>query len=58
MKRLIKWLVVVLVVAVAAVFIWGYAPDTDAAAMETKYSSSASRLEITSLTKYGRPQFA
>ena len=43
MKRLIKWLVIVLVIAVAAVFIWGYAPDTDAAAMETKYSSSASR---------------
>ena len=43
MKRLIKWLLVVLVIAVAAVFIWGYAPDTDANAMEAKYGNSASR---------------
>ena len=43
MKRLIKWLVILLLAAVAGIFAWGYAPDTDAAQMESKYSSAASR---------------
>ena len=43
MKRLIKWLVILLLAAVAGIFVWGYAPDTDAAQMESKYSSAASR---------------
>jgi len=43
MLRLIKWLVILLLAALAALFFWGYAPDTDAAQMESKYSNSASR---------------
>lgn len=43
MRRLFKWVGIILVVAVAAVFLWGYAPDTDAAAMKTKYGGGASR---------------
>ena len=43
MKRLIKWLVILLLAAAAGIFAWGYAPDTDAAQMESKYSSAASR---------------
>lgn len=43
MKRFLKWLAVVVVLLVAALFIWGYAPDTDAAAMKAKYGSRASR---------------
>ena len=43
MKRFFKWLAVVVVVLVAALFIWGYAPDTDAAAMKAKYGGGASQ---------------
>lgn len=43
MKRFLKWLGIVLLVAIAALFFWGYAPDTDAAAMKTKYGVGASQ---------------
>lgn len=43
MKRFFKWLAVVLLALIAALFIWGYAPDTDAAAMKAKYGGGASR---------------
>ncbi len=43
MKRLIKWVAILLLALVVAIFIWGYAPDTKAAQMERKYSSAASR---------------
>lgn len=43
MKRFFKWLGIVSLVAIAALFIWGYAPDTDAAAMKAKYGGGASR---------------
>jgi pimeloyl-ACP methyl ester carboxylesterase len=43
MKRFFKWLAAIIVVLVAALFIWGYAPDTDAAAMKAKYGGGASR---------------
>jgi pimeloyl-ACP methyl ester carboxylesterase len=43
MLRLIKWLVILLLAALAALFFWGYAPDTEAAQMERKYSNAASR---------------
>ena len=43
MKRLIKWFVLLLLAILAALFFWGYAPDTDAAQMEAKYGSAASR---------------
>jgi len=43
MLRLIKWLFILLLAAFAALFLWGYAPDTEAAQMERKYGSAASR---------------
>lgn len=43
MKRLFKWLAVLILVAVAALFAWGYAPDTDATAMKAKYAGGASQ---------------
>lgn len=43
MKRFLKWLVAIVVVLVAAIFIWGYAPDTDATAMKSKYGGGASQ---------------
>lgn len=43
MKRLFKWFVLLLLAILAAIFFWGYAPDTDAARMEAKYGSAASR---------------
>ncbi len=43
MKRFFKWLAAIIVVLVAAIFVWGYAPDTDAAAMKAKYGGGASR---------------
>jgi hypothetical protein len=43
MKRFLKWLVAILFVMVAAVFFWGYAPDTDIAAMKAKYGGGASQ---------------
>lgn len=43
MKRVLKWLGIILLVAIATLFFWGYAPDTDAAAMKAKYGGGASR---------------
>lgn len=43
MKRFFKWLGIILLLLVAALFFWGYAPDTDAAAMKEKYGGGASR---------------
>jgi pimeloyl-ACP methyl ester carboxylesterase len=43
MKRILKWLSIGVVVGIAALFVWGYAPDTDAAAMKAKYGGGASR---------------
>ena len=43
MKRFFKWLAVAVVVLVAGLSIWGYAPDTDAAAMKAKYGGGASK---------------
>ena len=43
MKRVLKWFGVILLVAVTALLFWGYAPDTDAAAMKAKYGGGASR---------------
>jgi pimeloyl-ACP methyl ester carboxylesterase len=43
MKRVFKWLGIILLVAIATLFFWGYAPDTDAAAMKAKYGGGASR---------------
>ena len=43
MLRFIKWLFILLLAALAALFFWGYAPDTDAAQMQRKYGSAASR---------------
>jgi pimeloyl-ACP methyl ester carboxylesterase len=43
MRRFFKWLAAIVLVLVAALFIWGYAPDTDAAAMKAKYGGSASK---------------
>ncbi len=44
--RLIKWLGIILVAVIAVIFFWGYAPDTDAAQMEAKYSNAASRFVV------------
>lgn len=43
MKRLLKYLLGLLAVAVIALFVWGYAPDTDPAAMKAKYANQASQ---------------
>jgi pimeloyl-ACP methyl ester carboxylesterase len=43
MKRFFKWLAVIVIALVAALLIWGYAPDTEAAAMKAKYGGGASR---------------
>lgn len=43
MKRAFKWILGLLLLAVAALFAWGYAPDTDPAAMKAKYASAASQ---------------
>ena len=43
MKRLFKWVGIIVLVLVGAVFFWGYAPDTDATAMEAKYGGGASQ---------------
>ena len=37
------WVAIVLLLAVAGVAFWGYAPDTDPAAMKRKYANAASR---------------
>lgn len=43
MKRFFKWIAIVLAVAVIGITAWGYAPDTDAAAMKAKYANTSSR---------------
>lgn len=43
MKRLIKYALGLLTVALIALFFWGYAPDTDPAAMKAKYANGASQ---------------
>ncbi len=43
MKRVFKWLGIILLVAIATLFFWGYAPDTDAGAMKAKYGGGTSR---------------
>lgn len=43
MKRFLKWLVAILLLLVAALFFWGYAPDTDATAMKAKYGDGTSQ---------------
>ena len=43
MKRAFKWIGGLLLLAVAALFAWGYAPDTDPAAMKAKYANAASQ---------------
>lgn len=43
MKRLLKWFGILVLLAIAGLFLWGYAPDTDAAAMKAKYGGGASQ---------------
>ncbi len=43
MKRMLKYLLVLLSVGLIALFAWGYAPDTKPAAMKAKYANAASR---------------
>ncbi|MEQ1499478.1 MAG: alpha/beta hydrolase [Novosphingobium sp.] len=43
MKRILKYTLSLLLMAVIALFVWGYAPDTDPDAMKTKYASAASQ---------------
>lgn len=43
MKRAFKWICGLLLVAVIALFVIGYTPDTDPAAMRAKYASQASQ---------------
>lgn len=43
MKRALLWTVGLLAAALIALFAWGYAPDTDPAAMRAKYTNAASR---------------
>lgn len=43
MKRLLKYLIGLLAVAAIALFVWGYAPDTDPAAMKAKYANASSQ---------------
>lgn len=41
--RLVRYALALLAVAMVALFAWGYAPDTDPAAMKVKYANAASR---------------
>lgn len=43
MKRILNGLALLIVVAFAGLFAWGYAPDTDRAEMRAKYSNAASQ---------------
>lgn len=43
MKRALLWIIGLIAVALIALFAWGYAPDTDPAAMRAKYANAASR---------------
>lgn len=43
MKRLLKYTFALLLLALIALFVWGYAPDTEPAAMKAKYANQASQ---------------
>ncbi len=43
MMRMLKWLLGLLLIGIIALFAWGYAPDTDPAAMRAKYAGAPSR---------------
>ncbi|WP_375402717.1 alpha/beta fold hydrolase [uncultured Sphingomonas sp.] len=43
MKRVLKGLALLVILAVALLFAWGYAPDGDAASLRAKYMNAASR---------------
>ena len=43
MKRLLKYLGIMILIAFMGLFLWGYAPDTDAKAMKAKYGNGASQ---------------
>ncbi len=43
MKRFLKWTIGLLLVAFAALFVWGYAPDKDPAELRRDYASKASK---------------
>ena len=43
MKRALLWLLGLIAAALISLFAWGYAPDTDPAAMKAKYTNVASR---------------
>jgi len=43
MKRLLKYTFGLLLMALIALFVWGYAPDTDPAAMKAKYANQTSQ---------------
>ena len=43
MKRFFKYTLALLAVALIGLFVWGYAPDTDAAAMKARYANQASQ---------------
>lgn len=43
MKRLLKWLSLLVLVAFGALLVWGYAPDRDPQALRAKYANAASR---------------
>lgn len=43
MLRILKYTLGLLLVALIALFAWGYAPDTDPAAMKAKYANAASQ---------------
>ena len=43
MKRALKWIIGLLVAAIAVLFALGYTPDTEPAAMKAKYASPASQ---------------
>ncbi|MFN0046692.1 MAG: alpha/beta fold hydrolase [Sphingorhabdus sp.] len=43
MKRLLKYLGIMILIAFTGLFLWGYAPDTDAKAMKAKYGNGASQ---------------
>jgi pimeloyl-ACP methyl ester carboxylesterase len=42
-KRILKWLFGILLIAIAALFLWGYAPDTDPLKMRAKYANATSQ---------------
>ena len=42
MRKLFKWAAIALLVAVAALFAWGYAPDIPADELRAKYANAES----------------